>query len=75
MDKIFEKTIVYELTPILNFCDSLVIMRFIGCICDITMDDKENFEVSRKKLISEISDQNNIITKIRAMLLSDDLHR
>ena len=43
-------------------------------ICDITMDDKENFEVSRKKLISEISDQNNIITKIRAMLLSDDLH-
>ncbi|WP_394340912.1 recombinase family protein [Pedobacter cryoconitis] len=42
-------------------------------ICDVTVDDKENFETNRKRLVEEISDQNNIITKIRAMLLSDDL--
>jgi hypothetical protein len=42
-------------------------------ICDVTVDDRENFETNRKRLVGEISDQNNIITKIRAMLLSDEL--
>ncbi len=42
-------------------------------ILDVTKGNGQNFEVERKKLITEISDQQNLITKIRAMLLSDEI--
>lgn len=34
---------------------------------------QKNFEENRKTLVAEISEQNNTITKIRALLLSDDI--
>lgn len=42
-------------------------------IMDATFDDKQNFDQERKRIIYEISDQNNILTKMRAMLLSEDV--
>lgn len=32
-----------------------------------------NFERERKRLVSEVSEQNNMLTKLRAVLLSDDI--
>ncbi|WP_394339638.1 recombinase family protein [Mucilaginibacter gracilis] len=46
---------------------------FKEIVCDVTADDQQNFEVERKRLINEISEQNNILTKIRTMLLSEDI--
>ena len=42
-------------------------------IYDAIGDDKKNFEENRKQLIADISEQNNLLTKIRALLLSDDI--
>jgi site-specific DNA recombinase len=42
-------------------------------IFDALGDDKKKFEENRKKLVADISEQNNSITKIRALLLSDDI--
>lgn len=42
-------------------------------IMDATFDDNQNFDQERKRIISEISDQNNMLTKMRAMLLSEDI--
>lgn len=42
-------------------------------VCDILIDDIENFDIKRRELVTEISDQNNKITKLRAMLLSDEI--
>lgn len=46
---------------------------FKEIICDVTVDDQQNFEAERKRLVIEISEQNNSLTKLRAMLLSDDI--
>lgn len=42
-------------------------------IYDAIGDDKKNFEENRKQLVADISAQNNLLTKIRALLLSDDI--
>ncbi|WP_410478697.1 recombinase family protein [Pedobacter aquatilis] len=42
-------------------------------VCDILIDDIENFDIKRKELVTEISDQNNKITKLRAMLLYEEI--
>lgn len=42
-------------------------------VCDTFSDNKKNFDENRKQLVAEISDQNNMLTKIRALLLSDDI--
>lgn len=42
-------------------------------VCDTFGDNKKNFDENRKQLVAEISDQNNMLTKIRALLLSDDI--
>jgi site-specific DNA recombinase len=41
--------------------------------CDVLMIDSVDFDLKRKELVSEISEQNNKLTKLRAMLLSDDI--
>jgi DNA invertase Pin-like site-specific DNA recombinase/YHS domain-containing protein len=46
---------------------------FKEIICDVTMGDMQNFEMERKRLIIEISDQNNNLTKLRTLLLSEDI--
>lgn len=46
---------------------------FKEIVCDISQDDPKHFEEKKNLLVTEISEQNNVITKIRAMLLSDDL--
>lgn len=40
---------------------------------DATSNDTLNFEQERKRLVSEVSEQNNMLTKLRAMLLLDDI--
>jgi len=42
-------------------------------VCDTFGDNKKNFDETRKQLVAEISDQNNMLTKIRTLLLSDDI--
>ena len=34
-------------------------------VCDTFGDNKKNFDENRKQLVTEISDQNNMLTKIR----------
>lgn len=46
---------------------------FKEIVCDVTADDVQQFDEQKTYLVSEISAQNNVITKIRAMLLSDDI--
>ncbi|WP_425339090.1 recombinase family protein [Pedobacter borealis] len=46
---------------------------FKEIVCDVTHDDSKHFEEKKSFLVTEISAQNNVITKIRAMLLSDDI--
>lgn len=42
-------------------------------IYDAIGNDQKNFEENRKTLVTEVSEQNNTLTKIRALLLSDDI--
>lgn len=42
-------------------------------INDAIANDQKDFEQNRKASVAEISEQNNTITKIRALLLSDDI--
>jgi len=46
---------------------------FKEIICDVTIGDMQNFEMERKRLITAISDQNNTLTELRTMLLSEDI--
>ncbi|MDB5117049.1 MAG: recombinase family protein [Mucilaginibacter sp.] len=46
---------------------------FKEIICDVNVDDRQGFEIERKELVGEISGQNNMLTKLRTMLLSDDI--
>ncbi|RQO75260.1 hypothetical protein DBR43_07830 [Pedobacter sp. KBW06] len=46
---------------------------FKEVIMDATSNDTLNFEQERKRLVSEVSEQNNMLTKLRTMLLSDDI--
>lgn len=38
-------------------------------IMDATFDNKQNFDQERKRIISEISDQNNMLTKMSRQLI------
>ncbi|MBK0383639.1 hypothetical protein I5M32_11785 [Pedobacter sp. SD-b] len=42
-------------------------------IFDALGNDRKNFEEKRRKLIADISGQNNSLTNIRALLLSNDI--
>ncbi|WP_083505346.1 recombinase family protein [Pedobacter ginsenosidimutans] len=42
-------------------------------IADLGEDDKRGFDVERKRLISEIAIQNNMLTKVRGMFLAEDI--
>jgi site-specific DNA recombinase len=46
---------------------------FKEIVCDVTVDDAKHFEEQKTYLVTEISAQNNVLTKIRALLLSDDI--
>ena len=46
---------------------------FKEIICDVAVDDQQSFEAERKRMVGEISEQHNMMTKLRAMLLSDDI--
>jgi site-specific DNA recombinase len=46
---------------------------FKEIICDVNVDEQQNFDAERKQLIADISEQNNTLTRLRALLLSDDI--
>lgn len=41
--------------------------------CDVLMMDSTDFDLKRKELVTEISENNNKLTKLRTLLLSDDI--
>ena len=50
-----------------------MIELFKEVVRDATLDTNQNFELDRKRLVTEITEQNNLLTKIRTMLLEDDI--